>query len=538
MPQVPGEKTEHNATVFLDGSDLSLESVVEIARNPESVSIGLSADALHRIAESNEMKTAIIARGQPIYGVTTGFGESNIRQISGRKSDELQKNLIRFLGAGTGRCAEPDVVRATMAIRANSLARGCSGVRVELIRLLVDCLGSDILPLIPERGSVGASGDLIPLSYLAALLTGVGNCRYRTKIEPAADILRLCGLQPVTLEAKEGLALVNGTSFMSAFAVLAIHDANELCFAAELCTAMASQVLVGNPDHFAEFAFEQKPHRGTLVSAGNIRQLLGSNVNSMDYGMLSGEHDYRELSAPIQDRYSVRCSPYVVGVLRDTLEWAREWVGVEINSANDNPLFDPKAQRIHNAGNFYGGHVGMAMDSLKTAVASVGDLLERQLELVVDERFNNGLTPNLIPRLAADSGDMGLFHGFKGMQISASALVAEALKSTMPATSFSRSTESHNQDKVSMGTIAARDARTIVALIRQVVAIHLLALCQAADLRGDGCLSAATSQAHRLIRSKSAHVDRDRPLDSDIAVVDSLITSGRLRQAVAADRPR
>ncbi|MFF3227239.1 histidine ammonia-lyase [Nocardia suismassiliense] len=518
--------------ITLDGYRLSLDGIVRLARNPASTKVRLSKKAQSRAAESNDMKARAIQRRYPIYGVTSGFGDSSARQISARKSAELQQNLVRFLAAGTGRCADSDVVRATMAIRANCLARGWSGVRPELIQLLVDCIQANIQPLIPERGSVGASGDLVPLSYLAALLTGTGECLYEGEIRPAAEVLRLCELRPLALEAKEGLALVNGTSFMSGFAVLALHDASELCFVGDLCTALASQVLTGNPEHFSSFVFEHKPHYGSIVSATIIRRLLGGSERQVTNGALRDGQDYNELESPIQDRYSIRCAPYVVGVLRDTIEWSRDWLTIEVNSSNDNPLFEPAADRVYSAGNFYGGHVGIAMDTLKTAVASLGDLLDRQLELVVDERYNNGLTPNLIPRLEPGAADLGLLHGFKGMQISASSLVAEALKLTMPATSFSRSTEAHNQDKVSMGTIAARDARTVVELVQKTAAIHLLALCQAADLRGLGCLSDATSRAYELIRTRSAYVAKDRPLDSDIEEVAALISSGELRWAV------
>jgi len=219
-------------------------------------------------------------------------------------------------------------------------------------------------------------------------------------------------------------------------------------------------------------------------------------------------------------------------VLRDTIDWAKRWLTVEVNSSNDNPLFDVAEGIVHNGGNFYGGHVGQAMDALKTAVASVADLLDRQLELVVDEKFNNGLPPNLISLVASDSNEAGLHHGFKGMQIAASSLVAEALKNTMPATSFSRSTEAHNQDKVSMGTIAARDARTVIALTQQVAAIHLLALSQAADLRGDDVVNPAVRTARALVREVSPYVDVDRPMRDDIVRVAELVMSGDLRKAM------
>ncbi|ANN18862.1 histidine ammonia-lyase [Amycolatopsis orientalis] len=513
--------------ISIDGRELTIDELVLAARSPGTQVFALSADSRRRIEASNALKHELVTSGLPIYGVTAGFGDSNTRQVSKHKTAQLQDNLIRFLSTGVGPYATPEVARATMVVRANCLARGASGVRPELIQTIVDCLNAEILPRIPERGSVGASGDLVPLSYLAAMITGQGTVSHRGVLKQAADALRECGIQPLTLEAKEGLALVNGTSFSSAYAALAVHDAERVAEVAECCTAMASQVLAGNPGHFAEFLFLQKPHDGMMTSARAIRRLL-SSVAPIDEPTIHPDVNFRELEQPIQDRYSIRCAPHVIGVARDTVGWARKWLTVEVNSSNDNPLFDTASGTVHNGGNFYGGHVSQAMDSVKTAVASVGDLLDRQLELIVDEKFNNGLTPNLIPRLAHDNFEAGLFHGFKGMQITASALAAEALKWTMPATSFSRSTEAHNQDKVSMSTIAARDARSVVELVQQIAAIQLIALCQAADLRGLDYLSSPTLAVYHQIRAVSPFLDRDRALDEDIEQVTALIKSGEL----------
>ncbi|QXJ22378.1 aromatic amino acid lyase [Actinomadura graeca] len=533
------ERTEPSP-LSLDGHRLTLPETVAVARGPHPPRTRLADHAVGRMRGTAAAKDDLIAAGVPIYGVTAGFGDSNTRQVHGDKGAALQENLLRFLNCGTGEAAARDVTRATLLIRANCLARGYSAIRPEVVELLLGCLDHDILPIIPERGSVGASGDLVPLSYVARMLLGDGDVLHAGERRTAAAALESAGLSPVVLASKEGLALVNGTSFMAAFAVLALHDATELAYAAELCTAMASQVLLGNPGHFDDFLFQQKPHEGVITSARNIRELLASTRPG---GLPDAGHDaggdwagegYRRLERPIQDRYSIRCAPHVIGALRDTVQWAGRMLEIEVNSSNDNPLFHPDGH-VLNGGNFYGGHVGQVMDSLKIAAASVADLLDRQLELVVDEKFNNGLTPNLIPRYETGSWDAGLHHGFKGMQISASSLVAEALRWTTPATSFSRSTEAHNQDKVSMGTIAARDARSVVELTREVTAIHLIALCQAADLRGLEHLSPATAAAHALVRKMSPFLDGDRPLQEDIQRVAEAVGSSELRRSVRAD---
>jgi histidine ammonia-lyase len=521
------------------GSDtLRPRDVADCARLAGKSELVLDAAAANRMADSVTLRDELIASGMPIYGVTTGFGDSNTGHISAAKATALQQNLIQYHLVGSGAEASADTVRATMLIRANCLSRGYSGVRREVVDLILACLAHDILPLIPERGSVGASGDLVPLCYLADMLTGRGPAHYAGRTLPAAEALRECRLEPVTLGPKEALALINGTSFMSAFAALALTDAEEIAYAADVCTALSSEVLLGNRGHFSPFIHLQKPHPGQIRSAGRVLAMLTGSTLSRDHPQVLeanpdlGDAGYQRLVQPIQDRYSVRCAPHVVGVLHDTLDWTERWVDVEINSTNDNPLFDLASQTVFNGGNFYGGHIGQAMDSLKVAVANTGDLLDRQLALVVDEKFNHGLTPNLIPRVSDDSDRAGLHHGFKGVQIACSALAAEALKQSAPASVFSRSTEAHNQDKVSMGTIAARDARTAVELVENIVSLHLAALCQAADLRGAEGLGHGTRAAYELVRAHVPFLENDRRLDHEISSLTEAVRGGALREAI------
>src|SRR5215203_1893893 len=521
----------------LDGRSLTIEDVVAFSRRSEYASCALSAEAVEKITATRALKRDLIGREVPIYGVTTGFGDSAHRQISASKTAHLQQNMLRFLGSGTGPIASPEVTRAAMLLRANCLARGNSGVRLELVERLLFYLNNDVLPLIPERGSCGASGDLVPLSYVAAALVGEEEVLHGGRSIDATEVLAEHGLEPMVLEAKEGLALTNGTSFMSAFAALSAWDAAGLTLVADLCTAMTSEALLGNRGHFDAFLQEQKPHPGQVESARVIRDLLaGSGLSRDPEEVLSadalGERSFVELERHVQDRYSVRCAPHVVGVLRDTLAWVTRWVGVEINASDDNPLFDADGGHVYSGGNFYGGHIAQAMDSLKIAVASVADLMDRQLELVVDEKYNNGLTPNLIPRFDPDGPEAGLHHGLKGMQLASSAMTAEALKLSNPASVHSRSTEAHNQDKVSMGSIAARDAREIVMLTQNVAAIHLIALCQALDLRGTEGMSPKTKVAHALVRSRVPFLDGDRRMEGDVKEIVDLVRSGELRDVV------
>jgi histidine ammonia-lyase/phenylalanine ammonia-lyase len=533
---VPDERSSRTL-LELDGANLTLGDALAVARRAREVRLSQRArDAVHAC---RELKRSLIAEEIPIYGVTTGLGDSAHRQVASGKSDRLQQNLLRFLGCGTGPITPPEVVRVAMLLRANCLAKGNSGVRVELVERLLDLLNNDVVPLVPERGSCGASGDLVPLSYVARTLLGEARVSFEGQTQDAAEVLSQLGFEPLALEAKEGLALTNGTSYMSAFACLAVGAAHDLADLVDLMTAMAAEALRGNRGHFNAFLFDSaKPHPGMVACARNIRELLAGSrltVDSDDFVSrpLNGA-DFVELDRRVQDRYSIRCSPHVNGVLRDVLSWVEEWVSTEINSSDDNPLFNVGGHRAESGGNFYGGHMGQAMDSLKVALANVCDLMDRQLELLVDEKFNGGLTPNLVPRFEADDPQAGLHHGFKGMQLCCSAMTAEAMKLCNPATIHSRSTECHNQDKVSMGSIAARDARTIVELAQDIAAIHLIACSQALELRGVEECSPKTREAVELVRSRVPFLDGDRYMDGDIAAVAEMIRAGAFSGVVSS----
>jgi histidine ammonia-lyase/phenylalanine ammonia-lyase len=513
----------------LDGATLSIDAALQVSRHQRTVR--LSERAIAAVGAGCELKRALIAEEIPIYGVTTGLGDSAHRQVGSSKSATLQQNLIRFLGCGTGPITPPEVVRVAMLLRANCLAKGNSGVRVALLDRLLELLNNDVIPLIPERGSCGASGDLIPLSYVARALVGETHVQFEGRTREAAEVLGKLGVEPLVLEAKEGLALTNGTSFMTAFACLAVGAARELADLIDLMTAMTSEALLGNRGHFNAFLFDEaKPHPGMVESARRIRELLAESQLVIDSDQvvsrgLDGGH-FIEHDRRVQDRYSIRCTPHVNGVLRDVLAWVQGWVTTEINASDDNPLFNVDGHRAESGGNFYGGHIGQAMDSLKVALANVCDLIDRQLELIVDEKFNAGLTPNLVPRLDPTDPEAGLHHGFKGMQLCCSAMTAEAMKLCNPATIHSRSTECHNQDKVSMGAIAARDARTIVELAQNIAAIHLIACCQALELRGVERCSPRTRDAFFLVRERVPFLNGDRYMDDDIAAVVEMIRAG------------
>ncbi|MGA8893229.1 MAG: aromatic amino acid ammonia-lyase, partial [Anaeromyxobacteraceae bacterium] len=443
---------------------LAVEDVVRIGQGTLVPELDQDGAFRERIDASAAHVARIVKSGGVIYGVTTGFGDSCENDVDPGLAADMALNLVRFHGCGTGRPLPDDEAAAVVAVRLATLAGGHSGVRWDLVERLCALLRHRIIPVIPEEGSVGASGDLTPLSYVAAVVAGERRARCGGVEMEASEALARVGLAPFRLAPKESLALMNGTSVMTALGCLAFDRAFRLARLSATITAMACDVMQGEPGHFDARIFAWKPHPGQALGARWVREHLATGPG------------LRLAGARVQDRYSLRCAPHVIGVLLDALPAIRQVLEVEVNGASDNPLIDPDTGDVLHGGNFYGGHVAYAMDGLKAAVASVADLLDRQLALLCLPATSNGLPANLVRRGGADRL---AHHGFKAMQISASALTAEALKLTMPAASFSRSTECHNQDKVSMGTIAARDAMRVLELSERVAAIVLLACCQA-----------------------------------------------------------
>lgn len=446
---------------------LTPDDIVRIARIEARAVLDDSKEFRQRIDVGAAFLDRLLAEDGVIYGVTTGYGDSCTVEIPPQLVSELPHHLYTYHGCGLGEHFDEAATRAILATRLASLSRGYSGVSWALLEQLQALLEHDILPLIPSEGSVGASGDLTPLSYVAAALCGEREVRFHGEIIPANEALKACGLTPLRLRPKEGLAIMNGTAVMTALACLALDRTDQLSRLATRITALAVVASGGNPHHFDETLFSVKPHPGLQAVAGRLRADLGDGQAS--------RNDHR-----LQDRYSLRCAPHVIGVLEDALPMLRMLVTNELNSANDNPIIDGSGERVLHGGHFYGGHIAFAMDSLKNLVANVADLLDRQMALLVDARFNHGLPANLS---GASGPRAAINHGLKALQISVSAWTAEALKHTMPASVFSRSTECHNQDKVSMGTIAARDALRVLTLTEQVVVAMLITVRQGIALR-------------------------------------------------------
>lgn len=532
-----------SAPVVLDGTSLRLEDVAAVARHGAAAALSPAPPVRERMAASRDLVFALLAQGLPVYGVTTGVGDSADRQVATDRAAALQLNLVRKCGCGSGPILPADATRAAILIRANCFARGYSGVRVELVERLLDLLAGDLLPLIPEQGSVGASGDLVPGSYIAAALVGEREVAYGGVRMPAAEAWARLGRAPLELGPKEGLALLNGTMVQSAIACLATLDAARLARVSDLGTALACEAVAGIRGPYDPFFARVKPHPGLATSSARVSGWLAGSRLVRDYGEVLGAAGpmpptgSRQLATRVQDSYSLRCAPHCVGALEDTVRFVSAWLEVEINSSNDNPLFDPADGQSRSGGNFSGFHVGLAMDTLKLAVASVADQLDRQMALLVDDTMSNGLPANLSPELPAEHPERGIHHGFKAVQIAVSALAAEAQQRALPMTVFSRSTECHNQDKVSQATIAARQARDVVEIAERCAALHLLACCQAIDLRGGPDLLGATRPVYERIRAVSAFVTRDRELDGDLERVVALLRSDLLLADAGREPP-
>jgi len=491
-------------SIVVGAGRLSLDDVVAIAQRSGNARLNPDPAFRARITRGADFVDRLIAEDGVVYGVSTGYGDSCTVTIPPALIAELPRHLYTYHGCGLGRFLEPEETRAVLATRMVSLAQGVSGVSVGLLEQLAALLQYDILPLIPAEGSVGASGDLTPLSYVAAVLCGEREVQHEGKVIPADQALARYQLKPLRLRPKEGLAIMNGTAVMTALACLAWRRADYL---SRLCTRLtAYNVLAsdGNAHHFDETLFSVKPHAGQQRVAGRLRVDLASDRPPRNEKRL-------------QDRYSLRCSPHVIGVLEDAMPFFRDTIENELNSANDNPIIDAEQEMVLHGGHFYGGHIAFAMDAMKTLVANLADLMDRQMALLVDARYNHGLPANL----SAAGGDRApLNHGLKALQISVSAWTAEALKLTMPASVFSRSTECHNQDKVSMGTIAARDCLRVLELTEQVAASLLVTARQGIALRKrlqpDLTMTPVLTEMFADLETRIPLIVEDRALDHEL----------------------
>lgn len=514
--------------VVLSERDLSLGEIVAVACHDRRVELSSDPALRRAIERGRETLERKLAAGEVIYGVNTGFGGNARFVIPMEEVAHHQDNLLEFLSCGVGEPLAREAVRAAILLRARALSRGLSAVRPVVIERLIDLLNHGITPVVPRFGSVGASGDLCPSAYIARAMAGRGEVSYKGELMPAAEALRKTGVPALSLLAKEGLALLNGTTVMTGVAAVVLDEASYLFRLSVAALAMTVEGLRSSPDYYHPAIHMAKHHPGQLRVAEMLNSYLFDSrlAVPLDEIRLRLEETERRAeqthhavaaSESIQSPYSLRCAPQGLGPMLETLEQARTVIEREANSVNDNPLIDPVSDRVYHTGNFYGAHVARTMDGLKLDLANLANWLHSVMALLMDDRFSNGLPPSLSPQA-------GLFQGFKGMQLVHTSLVTAIRHWSAPSLIHTLPTEQFNQDIVSLGTHAALTAGDVTRLLRWAVAIMLLSAAQAVDLRGGaGLLGAGTRPVYRALRAASGFVEADRALDRDIQAVTRLI---------------
>ena len=500
-------------TVILRSDGLDAGEVLAVARGGAAVEVG--DDAVAKVTAARGLVEQLEAGDTPVYGISTGFGALSLTRVAPERRRELQQALVRSHAAGMGPPVEREVVRAMMLLRARSLAMGYSGVRPVVVQRMVDLLNAGITPVVPEYGSLGASGDLAPLAHAALALLGEGDVTVGDELMPAADALRDAGLEPITLEAKEGLALINGTDGMLGMLVLACDDAARLLATADVAAAMSVEALLGTDRPFVAELQALRPHPGQAASAENLTRLLtGSAI------VASHRHD----DARVQDAYSMRCAPQVLGAARDTLDFARTVAGRELASAVDNPVVLPDG-RVESNGNFHGAPVGYACDFLAIALTDAASVAERRVDRLLDATRSAGLPPFL-------AEDAGVNSGLMIAQYTAAGLLSECRQLAYPASVDSVPTSGMQEDHVSMGWTAARKLRRVVANAARVVGIELVCAAAGLDVRAPLRPAPGTAAALAVLRTRIAPQGPDRIPAPDLAAAETLVTTGAILTAV------
>ena len=502
--------------LILNGSSLTIDSLYNAATNRKE-KIALSPSARKNMQRSRTLVEEWLAKKEIIYGVTTGFGEFSNVHIPFDKIEQLQENLIMSHAAGAGDPLPVEVVRAMIILRINALAKGFSGIRPGTVEFIVKFFNAGLVPVIPSQGSVGSSGDLVQLAHLVLAMMGKGKALEmgKLKIENSRSLLRKHNLAPLRLSAKEGLALINGTQMMTAFAALIIHDASILTKHTDIACAMSVEALKGTDTAFDERIQNLRPYAGQKSSAKNLRMLIrGSEIRE----------SHRFNDDRVQDAYSLRCAPQVHGASRDALAYAESRIQIEINSANDNPLIFPSQKEHLEGGNFHGQPMALAMDFTAIALAELANISERRIERMV-----NGALSRL-PRFLTKHG--GLNSGMMIAQYTAASLVSENKVLSHPASVDSIPTSANQEDHNSMGSIAAQKCWRVLKNVQTVIAIELLTAAQGIDFHAPLKCGKGTGAAYATIRKHVAHLDRDRVLHDDIQKTLALVLDSSILRAV------
>lgn len=497
--------------VIIDGLGLTVEKVVAAARFGAKVT--LAEEVKEKMQASRHMVENIIKEKRVAYGISTGFGDFSKISIDADMIETLQENLILSHSTATGEPYKEEVVRAMMLLRANALCQGYSGIREEVVGALVDMINKGVHPVVPQKGSLGASGDLAPLAHMVLVLLGRGEAFYKGEKMAGKEAMERAGIKTFHLKAKEGLALINGTQAMTAVGTLAFYDALSAARLADITAAMTMEALTALENAFDERVQQVRPHKGQGEVAANIRALIkGSQI-------LAASQELR-----VQDAYAIRCIPQVHGAIRDTLDYARKVLEIEMNSVTDNPILFLEDEAVISGGNFHGEPLAFVFDYMGIAVAELASISERRLERMVNPALSEGL-----PAFLTRHG--GLNSGYMICQYSAASMVSENKVFAHPASVDSIPSSANQEDHVSMGTTAARKSVMIVENTLSVLAFELMAAVQGVDLRG-GEPSPMNKKVYDIVRRDIAYLDKDRELRIDIARINELVRSGEIQECV------
>ena len=513
--------------VELTGRSLDASLLSATSRKPE-IKFNLSAEAWNRVTACREFLEEEIGKGAVVYGVNTSMGGFVKWLVPLENAEKLQANLIAAVATNVGTFFEDEVVRAAMIARVNSLARGHSAIRPKTLRLLLEMINRGVIPCVPQQGSLGASGDLGPLACIAQVLSGRWKARVNGHVLPGEDALAAVGLQSTRLAFKEGLALINGTSFMTALAALMVHDAQILIASYELISALSCEGLGGRSGPFAPEIHEAKGHPGQIQVARALRLAMTGSSLSPDDEVASSHlsaqigTEIEEGEVPIEDAYSIRCTPQILGPVVETVAFARTIIDRELNSSNDNPLVFSDTREIRHNGNFHGQYTAMASDMVTMSMTTLTNLSDRRIDRFMDPGNSNGLPAFLCKE------NPGLRLGLMGGQFMATSMTAENRSLTTPVSCQTLPSTGDFQDHVSMGLVAARRLRDVLRNSRYVVAFEVLCACQAVDIRGTQGLATGTRHLYRIVRERVPYLSEDAQLTDYIEALAGLIATGEL----------
>lgn len=518
-----------NSPIILNGFNLTIEDIVSIGRGKRPVR--LDPKAVERCRSSRQFLEETLASGFVVYGVNTSFGPMCNKIIEDGQIEQLQTNLIRSHAAGLGPFLSPEIARASLTVRLNTLAKGASAVRVELLRFLEMLINSGVAPCIPECGSVGASGDLIHLAHLALAVIGEGQVFYNETVHDTRKLYYDLGIKPLRLSWKEGLSLINGTSVMTAIGAFALHGAQQLLNLSCVTGALAIEIFGGINDSLDEDLHMVKPHPGQLAVAGVLRGLCNGSNNIIERGQIHGlvrqEQDRNdvtfETSVTVQDVYSIRCTPQILAPVQESITYVQQTLVCEANSANDNPLVIPEKKKIIHGGNFHGQSISFAMDILRIAVSSMCNLSERRLNKLLDKHLNQGLPEHLIV------GTPGVDMGFMGAQYLATSTTAENRQMANPISTLTISCNASNQDVVSMGTVSARKSLQAVGNAKHVLTLEVLAQLQAAAIKSCAPMGYGIGTIYAKLKEHFRAYDNQRTFYDDLVQFRGLLFSEHLQ---------